>query len=441
MPTNIPDNSGTVPELNSPTEIDAHAPSNITSDQAKGLAATAHKGWRNPEVLLIVMAAIMPLSFSTWMALLNNFSVEMADFTGREIGILQSLREIPGFLAFTAIFALLIFREQTFAVLSLMVLGVGVAISGYFPTIIGLYCTTVLMSIGFHYFETMQQALSLQWVEKKRAPMVMGRQLSAKSIASLVMFGGVWVLLEVVHMPYRHVYVIGGALTIIGAIAVWMMFPKFADAHPQTRKLVLRKRYWLYYALTFMAGARRQIFTVFAGFLMVEKFGYDAGTVTMLYLLNHAINMVLAPKIGKWIGKWGERKALMVEYGGLFIVFTSYALVQDDRIAAGLYVVDHLFFAMAIAMKTYFQKIADPQDISSTAGVSFTINHIAAVFLPAAFGLLWLLSPSYVFIAGAGMAIVSLILSLNVPDDPAPGNETVTGGQKSLAGLSAHPAA
>ncbi len=369
----------------------------------------------------------MPLSFSTWMALLNNFSVEMADFTGREIGILQSLREIPGFLAFTAIFVLLVLREQTFAVLSLLVLGIGVAISGYFPTVIGLYCTTVLMSIGFHYFETMQQALSLQWVRKDRTAMVMGRQLSAKSISSLIMFGMVWVMLEVFAVEYRYVYLFGGALTVLAALFVWGAFPKFADAHPQNKKLILRKRYWLYYALTFMSGARRQIFTVFAGFLMVEKFGYDAATITLLYLLNHVINMFLAPKIGKMIGKWGERRALVFEYVGLFIVFVSYAFVENHILAGGLYVIDHLFFALAIAIKTYFQKIADPADISSTAGVSFTINHIAAVFIPAAFGLLWLISPGAVFLAGAAMAFVSLVLALNVPHDPEPGNEVIRG--------------
>ena len=411
-----------------PPETSTHAaPIEVPGNPDLSGADVAHKGWRNPEVLLIFMAAAMPLSFSTWMALLNNFSVEMADFTGREIGILQSLREIPGFMAFTAIFVLIILREQTFALISLLVLGIGVAISGYFPTVVGLYCTTVLMSIGFHYFETMQQALSLQWVKKERTAMVMGRQLSAKSVASLVMFGIVWAMLELLNVEYRYVYLFGGALTVIAAVFAWMAFPKFADAHPQTKKLILRKRYWLYYALTFMSGARRQIFTVFAGFLMVEKFGYDAATITLLFLLNHAINMVLAPKIGKLIGKWGERKALTFEYIGLFIVFVSYAFVENDKLAGALYVIDHLFFAMAIAIKTYFQKIADPADISSTAGVSFTINHIAAVFIPVAFGMLWLISPSAVFLSGAAMAAVSLILALNVPHDPEPGNEVVMG--------------
>ena len=40
-------------------------------------------------------------------------------FTGVEIGILQSIREIPGFLAFTIIFLLFYFKEQYFAIFSL----------------------------------------------------------------------------------------------------------------------------------------------------------------------------------------------------------------------------------------------------------------------------------------------------------------------------------
>jgi len=88
-------------------------------------------------------------------------------------------------------------------------------------------------------------------------------------------------------------------------------------------------------------------------------------------------------------------------------------------------VIDHLFFALALAMKTYFQKIAAPGDIAPTAAVAFTINHIAAVFLPALLGLLWLVSPGAVFGLAASMALVSLMLALMIPRNPEPGNETI----------------
>mgnify|MGYP003304949682 CR=1 FL=1 len=84
----------------------------------------------NPITLLILSSIAMPIAFSTWMVLLNNFSIERASFTGVEIGILQSIREIPGFLAFTIIFLLFYFKEQYFAIFSLALTGFGVAITG-----------------------------------------------------------------------------------------------------------------------------------------------------------------------------------------------------------------------------------------------------------------------------------------------------------------------
>lgn len=382
---------------------------------------------RRPEVLLLLMAAAVPLSFATWQALINNFAYERAAFTGVEIGMMQSLREVPGFLAFGVVFLLLLIREQRLALLSLLLLGLGTAATGFFPSVLGIYVTTVVMSLGYHYYETLQISLSLQWIDKVRAPETLGRLIAAGSITSIVVYALVWFTSDLLALDYLWIYLIGGGATAAIALVAWLGFPQFQQPVEQHKHMVLRKRYWLYYALVFMSGARRQIFIVFAGFLMVEKFGYDVGAIALLFLLNSAINIWLAPKIGRLIGRIGERKALIFEYIGLIVVFTAYAVVENATIAAGLYVIDHLFFALAIAIKTYFQKIADPADIASTAGVSFTINHIAAVVIPAAFGFLWLVSPAAVFLAGTAMAACSLIMALNVPRHPQPGQEVLLG--------------
>ncbi|NVK17439.1 MAG: MFS transporter [Methylocystaceae bacterium] len=379
--------------------------------------------FKRPEFLLFVMAAAMPLAFGVWQALLNNFAIERAAFSGVEIGILQSLREIPGFLAFAVVFVLLLMREQTLALLSLLLLGVGTAMTGYFPSIIGLYATTVIMSLGFHYYETVNQSLQLQWFDKDHAAHNMGRMIAIGSFTSLIAFGLVWLLLDITKMEMEHVYLLGGGATAAFAVFCWFYFPKFPQKVEQHKTIILRKRYWLYYALTFMSGARRQIFVVFAGFLMVEKFGFDAAAISIMFLANGALNMLVAPKIGQLIGKWGERRSLGFEYIGLILVFTAYAFVENPWVAVVLYILDHLFFSMAIAMKTYFQKIADPKDMAPTAGVSFTINHIAAVVLPAAYGVLWIFSPAAVFLTGAGLAFISLVLSRFVPVKPVEGNE------------------
>lgn len=383
--------------------------------------------WRSPVALLILMSIAMPVAFNTWNALINNFVVERAAFTGVEIGILQSLREVPGFLAFTTVFVLLLLREQTFAVLSLALLGAGVAATGFFPSVYGLYFTTVVMSIGFHYFEAVKQSLSLQWLSREEAPQVLGRLISVAAVTSLVVYAVLWLLLEVLALDYVWILLIAGAACSALAVVMWLAFPHFESASEQHGHIVLRKRYWLYYALTFFSGARRQIFMVFAAFLMVEKFGFSASQVTMLFLVNYVFNWLFAEKIGVVIRRIGERQALTVEYAGLIIVFTAYAFVENAYIAAGLYIIDHMFFALYIAMTTYFHKIADPADLASSAGVSFTINHIAAVVVPAALGLVWVVSSSAVFLTGTAFAVCSLMLARNVPDRPAPGNEVRVG--------------
>lgn len=381
------------------------------------------RAWRNPITLLVLMSVAMPLAFNTWSALLNNFAVEQAAFTGVEIGILQSLREVPGFLSFTVIFVLLILKEQTFAVLSLALLGLGVAMTGFFPSEYGLYFTTVLMSIGFHYFEAIKQSLSLQWLNKDEAPQVLGRLIAVGSVTSLIVYGVLWVLLEVFAVSFMWNLALAGGLCCLLALLMWLNFPHFPSKTAQHKTLVLRRRYWLYYLLTFLSGARRQIFVVFAAFLMVEKFGYSASQVTLLFLINYAFNWFFAERIGALIHRIGERRALTLEYIGLIFVFVAYGLVDNATLAAALYVIDHMFFAMAIAISTYFQKIADPKDMASTAGVSFTISHIAAIVIPAALGLVWMWSHALVFFIGAGFAALSLLASQLIPFDPGPGQE------------------
>jgi predicted MFS family arabinose efflux permease len=218
--------------------------------------------------------------------------------------------------------------------------------------------------------------------------------------------------------------VVAGGITMVIGVFCWRGIPIHGGGVEQRKELFLRRRYWLYYALTFLAGARRQIFTVFAGFLLVQKFGFSLDQIVLLVLVNAAISIWVAPQIGMLIAFIGERRALSIEYAGLIGIFLTYAIVDDPALAVGLYIVDHIFFAMAIAIKTYFQKIADPADMASTAGISFTINHIAAVVLPAALGLVWMVNHSAVFVIGAGIALLSLATSQLIPDQPAEGNET-----------------
>ena len=292
-----------------------------------------------PVLMLILMSIATPIAFNSWSALINNFVVEKANFTGVEIGILQSVREIPGFLAFTIIFLLLVIKEQSFAVFALALMGLGVSITGFFPTAYGLYFTTIVMSTGFHYFETIKNSLSLQWLSKEEAPQVLGKLIAIGSITSLFLYGCIWVFLQIFKIDYLILFLITGIICIFISILLFIAFPIFSPKTIQNKQIILRKRYLLYYVLIFLSGARRQIFVVFAAFLMVEKFEYTAAQVTLLFLINYLFNWFFAERIGKVIHIFGEKKSLSFEYVGLIIIFVSYGLVTNAIVAAALYVI------------------------------------------------------------------------------------------------------
>lgn len=385
--------------------------------------------WRRPIALLFLMAFAMPIAFNTWSALLNNFVIEAADFDGSDIGLLHTVREIPGFLAVGVIAIIIFMREQVLGLVSLILLGVATAVTAWFPSMGGILAITMLSSIGFHYYETVNQSLQLQWLSKQEAPRILGWLLAAGSGATLLAYLAIMALWDTLGLSYNTVYMAGGGITVALAVFAMLAYPQFEAPNPQIKKMVLRKRYRLYYALQFMSGARRQIFVVFAGFMMVEKFGYDVHEITLLYLINLVINIMVAPLLGRAVGYFGERRTLGFEYIGLVLVFLCYGGVYyfswGVAVAATLYVLDHIFFGLALALKTYFQKIADPGDIAPTAAVAFTINHIAAVFLPVSFGLLWLWSPAAVFFLAAVMAAVSFVLAMMIPRHPEKGFETI----------------
>ncbi len=357
-----------------------------------------------PFLMLLVLSAMM--GFQGWRTLLNNFAVEKASIDGFEIGVIQSFREVPGFLVFLVVYVLLVIKEHRLASLSIILMGVGIALTGYFPTFIGLTLTTILMSIGFHYFETTNKSLTLQYFDKKQSPLMMAHLRSFGALGNILIGAVVWVLSGMVS--YEVNFLIIGVFVVIAGIISWFLDPVKNEPVAQKKKIVLKKKYWLFYVLNLLSGARRQIFIVFAVFLLVEKYQYSIKEIVVLFVLNNVLSYFINPIIGKSINRFGERKVLTFEYIGLFLVFSGYAFVDNRLIIGVLYLIDHIFFNFAIGINTYLQKIADPEDIAPSTSVGFAINHITAVFIPIIGGMLWLYNYKIPFIAGAVLAVLSL---------------------------------
>ena len=365
---------------------------------------------------LAVLTIASAVGLQAWRTLFNNFAVEVVGLEGNHIGIIQSVREIPGFLALLVVFVLLYVKEYRLSAASVIFLGVGVAATGWFPFYSGLLLTTLIMSFGFHYFETTNQSLTLQYFSKDTSPWVMGKLRSLAAAANIAV--GVFIFFVEPFLGYTRVYLVVGVL--ITAAAVWGLRQNPADRTitPQRKKMVFRKKYWLFYFLTFMAGARRQIFVAFAVFLMVKRFHFSVQEITILFVINNVVNYFASPLIGKSITRFGERKVLSLEYSSLIFIFAAYAVVQSKLIIALLYIFDHLFFNFSIAIRTYFQKTGDPEDIASTMAVGFTINHIAAVALPAIGGFLWVIDYRIPFVSGAILSMISLLAVQKIKTPP-----------------------
>lgn len=363
---------------------------------------------RRMYIYLLIMTIAVAAGFQAWRTLYNNFAVDIVGLTGQQIGIIQSVREIPGFLALLVIYLLLFISEHRLAALSIAILGLGVGLTGSMPTYQGMVFTTLIMSFGFHYYETVNQSLTLQYFDLKKAPVIMGRLRAMGSATNLVVGGSIFLLS--MKLDFQQIFWLFGIIVILTAIWCFTQNPTSSNVAPQHKKMVLRSRYWLFYMLNFFAGARRQIFVAFAVFLMVEKFKFSIQEVTLLFIVNNIINWWLSPAIGRAVNTFGERKVLSLEYAAMIFVFISYAYVESKILVAFLYVLDHIFFNFSLAIKSYFQKIAEPSDIAPSMAVSFTINHIAAVVVPALGGMLWMVDYRIPFLAAAGISCISLAL-------------------------------
>lgn len=356
---------------------------------------------------LMVLTISATIGLQTWRTLFDNFAVKVVGLDGNHIGMLQSIREIPGFLALLAVFVLMFLREHRLSALSVLILGIGVGVTGIFPSYSGLLLTTLTMSFGFHYFETTNQSLTLQYFDKKTAPLVFGKLRSLAAASNIGIGILIWCIAYV--LSYTQIYLFIGCLITGAGVWAFLQDPSDQNIIPQHKKMIFRRKYWLFYFLTFMAGARRQIFIAFAVFLLVKKFNYSVQQITILFVINNIINYFLSPLIGKSIIRFGERKVLSLEYFSLIFIFIAYATVESKLLVGILYILDHIFFNFAIAIRTYFQKVGDPRDIAPSMAVGFTINHIAAVLLPAIGGMLWMINYQIPFFCGAVMSIISLI--------------------------------
>ncbi len=381
--------------------------------------------------ILAVANFLLYFGFNIWRAVFNNFAVEVLGVGADQIGLIQAVREVPGLLGFVLGFLVLLLSEMRVMGLSVLLLGVGLIVSGAADSLSVLMLGTIVMSVGFHFFYPSNSSLVLMGVGKDDAPKMLGRLGSVSAIAAVLAMVIVWIFVDGVQVGslnipgwgYRNLlFVMGGVVVAGSAVAIRNGRRAAQDGPRKRRKVVFRRDYWLYYLLTFLMGSRRHIFSTFAIFMLVDIHGISVRQTATLLLINNLINSYTAAQLGSLVARFGERKVLTVNFLGLIGVFLGYAYIPYLPILYVLFVFDNIFFGFNVAVDSYFQKIAHtPEEITSNVSMAQTINHVSALVVPVVGGILWeQIAPSATFLAGTAIAIFSLIMVQFIRTRPAP---------------------
>ncbi len=396
---------------------------------------------------LIVIALnnlLLALGFRLWQSIFNNFAVEELGVRADQIGLIQAIREVPGLVGFLVGVLALFLTEMRIAGLSMVLMGAGIFLTAAAHDLMGLVGATLVMSVGFHFFYTSNASAVLLTVGQDKSPKVLGQLNSLGALAAVL--GTLLIFGTLDAWGYRTLFRVGGAVVVIGGLALLPFDRQPVRAERTSRRPPLRRRYWLYYALQFLMGSRRHIFTTFAVFLLVREYHVTAQTITLLFLLNNLIGTYFHQAFGKIVARFGERRVLTVNFVLLTLVFLGYALIptlgalesptfEVPRVSIGewvlfpalpatpgllillgLFVTDHILFGFSIALHSYFQKIAlGPDEITPNISLGQTINHIAAVIVPVVGGIVWeAVGAQYTFLAGVAIALLSLALTLHM---------------------------
>lgn len=360
----------------------------------------------------MVMAAFcMALAWAMYEAVFNNFVAEALKISAIQLGNLNSIREIPGFLTLILSAFLLYFTESRMAALSLFVFGAGfclIAASGtYFQVVI----SALIMSTGFHFFFPLCSSITIAVSETGSEARNLGKVGSVEALAALCAYVIIFVFVD--SIKYRGIFLAAGAAAFIGAS---VLLPLKEEGHIKERKhLIIKWKYLNYYLLEFFSGCRRHIFTTFAVFSLVVIHGLSVKDVTTLFMMNNIINLYTRTQIGKLTDRFGEKPMLSLSYASLIFVFLGYAYLKNIYILAALFCFDNILFGVNIALASYLSKIADTGDVAPSLAMGSTINHTAAVFVPTVGGLVWTFyGYQATFILGAFILLFSIFFARKI---------------------------
>ncbi|MGD2250132.1 MAG: MFS transporter [Candidatus Methanofastidiosia archaeon] len=361
--------------------------------------------------MIAAAAFCMTLAWSMYQATFNNFVGEELKIAASQLGVLHSIREIPGLLTVVLSALLVYVSESKIAAISLFVCGIGfmgIAVSNNFYQLI---LPVLIMSTGFHFFFPVRSSMTIDVSAAGSKAESLGKIGSVQALAALCAFAVVFLVVDAVQ--FRGVFLLAGVAAMVGGA---VLLPMKVTGKPFKRKhIIIKRKYTNFYFLQFFSGCRRHIFTTFAIFSLVVIHGLSVKYVTLLLAITNVISLYTRTKIGRLIDQFGEKSALTITYVVLIFVFLGYGYLQNIYVLGGLYCLDHILFGSNVALPSYISKIAKEGDVAPSLAFGSTINHVAAIFIPVLGGLIWDAYGYYAtFVLGAGLLLFSIFFAQRI---------------------------
>lgn len=378
---------------------------------------SAHHDWR----MLTAATVAFGLGFGITIGTAPGFAVEFLKIEPQRLGLLESLREVPGLLTAATIGILAFLPEARLLLLALVLMAAGFALTGQVRDYWPLVACNILWSLGLHVWLTVQPALTLSLSRAGHAGY--GLSLMNRTMAVSTMAGLLFVRLFAGALGFGLTFLCSGLAVAAGCL--------YAARIPLDRggglglRLVFRPRYWRYYLLMLLDGGRRQLVQTFAILILLREFGVGFQTAAGLQILNYSLTMLAAPMVGRWTDRHGERRVLVIYYALVAVVFLCYTQIAGVSRAtaisgawlfAFIFAFDNLLFTASVGIQTYIRHTATPEDLSPSLAMGVTWNHIAAVTVPLGAGWIWATyGYERIFLCGIGLAGLSLLTCLLLP--------------------------
>jgi MFS family permease len=386
--------------------------SELSADEARSL----RRDWN----LFTALTFLFSFGFAIYSGVFQNFLRDQMGAGPLQLGTLESLREIPGFLTALLTGTLVALAESRVAGLGLLIGGVGIGLTGQMPNFALLIAITVFWSVGFHLYAGMSPAITVMLSKGEESGRHLGRMGAVSSVATLAGLGVSWLAKQIMPgIPYNAFFFTAG-ICIVASGLLCMALGKHAASHGPRARLILRREYSLFYLLTFLEGCRRQIFSIFASFALIVVYKVPLRDMLTLQLVNAVLIAITAPQIGRLVDRKGERGPLIFYTIGLILVFAGYATTRNVAVLYVLFLLDNVLFSFGVGFTTYLNRIVRKGELTPCVAMGTTMNHIAAVTVPIGGALLWDRLDNYQipFYVGVAIAIVSFFATQRLPHGP-----------------------